>query len=311
MSALSDAVDSYLRMRRHLGFKLVYDGRALADFAKFCEQEGASTITTALAVEWATLPQDADPSHWARRLTIIRGFAKHRVATDPGTQVPPLGLLPHRYHRKPPYLYSEEEIGALIAAASRLVSRTGLRGQTYTIAFSLLAITGMRVGELIGLDCSDLNLDKETLEVRMTKFGKSRLVPVHGSTMHALRDYARFRERLYRKSEDSAFFLSETGTRLTPSSLGRTFVRISHAIGLRGPNDSRGPRLHDLRHSFAVKTLVEWYRAGVDVEQRMPVLATYLGHAHVSDTYWYISAAPELLRLAADRVENARGGAPS
>ena len=310
MSELSEAVERYLSMRRRLGFKFVREGHALVDFAAFCEQHGASTITTQLAVRWATLPQDALASHWARRLTIVRGFAKYRSATDPETEVPPLGLLPHRYRRKPPHLYSDQELESLIEAAQRLPSKTGLRARTYTCVFTLLAITGMRVGEVMGLDCDDVDLDQQTLVVRCTKFGKSRLVALHASSADALRRYARFRQRCRPKPTCPAFFVSETGTRLTYWSLRATFVRLSQEIGLREPTDSHGPRLHDFRHSFAVRTLLEWYRAGVDVEPRMPVLATYLGHAHVSDTYWYLSAAPELMRLAAERVELQRGGRP-
>jgi integrase len=310
MSGLSEAVERYLSMRRRLGFKLVYDGHALVDFAAFCEQHGASTITTQLAVRWATLPQDALASHWARRLTIVRGFAKYRSATDPETEVPPLGLLPHRYHRKPPHLYSDRELELLIDAAQRLPSKTGLRARTYTCAFTLLAITGMRVGEVISLDCDDVDLDQQTLVVRCAKFGKSRLVALHASSADALRRYARLRQRCHPSPTCPAFFVSETGTRLTYWSLRATFIRLSQEIGLRELTDSHGPRLHDLRHSFAVRTLLEWYRAGVDVEPRMPILAAYLGHAHVSDTYWYLSAAPELMRLAAERVEVQHGGRP-
>lgn len=310
MSELSKAVERYLSMRRRLGFKLVYDGDALADFVAFCEQHGASTITTQLAVRWATLPQDALPAHWARRLTIVRGFAKYRSATDPETEVPPSELLPYRYYRKPPHLYSDHEIALLIEAAQRLPSKTGLRARTYTCVFTLLAITGLRASEVTGLDCDDVDLDRQTLVVRCTKFGKSRLVPLHASAADALQRYARFRQRRHPKPKCPAFFVSETGTRLTYCALRATFIRLSHEVGLREPTDSHGPRLHDFRHSFAVRTLLEWYRAGVDVEPRMPVLAAYLGHAHVTDTYWYLSAAPELMRLAAERVEARRGGRP-
>jgi integrase/recombinase XerD len=310
MSELSEAVERYLSMRRRLGFKLVYDGDALADFVAFCEQHGASTITTKLAVRWATLPQDALPAYWARRLTVVRGFAKYRSATDPETEVPPSGLLPHRYRRKSPHLYSDQEIALLIEAAQQLPSRTGLRARTYTCVLTLLAITGMRASEVTSLDCDDVDLDRQTLVVRCTKFGKSRLVPLHPSSAGALQRYVRFRQRHHPKPKCSAFFVSEAGIRLTYSSLRDTFTRLSHEVGLRGLTDSHGPRLHDFRHSFAVRTLLEWYRAGVDVEPRMPVLATYLGHAHVSDTYWYISAAPELMRLAAERVDVRQGVRP-
>lgn len=305
MSELSEAAERYLSMRRRLGFKLVYDGHVLADFVAFCEQRGASTITTQLAVHWATLPQGTSPAYMAGRLTIVRGFAKYRSATDPETEVPPLGLLPHRYHRKPPHLYSDLELALLIEAAHGLPSKTGLRAQTYSCVFTLL---GMRVSEVMNLDDDDVDLDQQTLVVMCTKFGKSRLVPLHSSSVDALRRYVRFRRQHHPKPRCSAFFVTEAGIRLTYSCLRDTFTRLSHEIGLRGPGDSHGPRLHDFRHSFAVRTLLDWYRAGVDVEPRMPVLAAYLGHAHVSDTYWYLSAAPELMQLAVERVET--GGRP-
>jgi integrase/recombinase XerD len=307
MNTWLDDVEAYLGLRRRLGFKLVYDGRLLADFAALLEREGATHIATDLAVRWATQPSGASPAHWARRLSIVRGFARHRSAFDPRTEVPPQGLLPFRYRRKPPHLYSDADIERLIEAANRLPSPTGLRARTYSTVFALLAVTGMRVGEVIGLDRDDVDLRHETLEVRWTKFGKSRLVPVASCTVHALRRYARSRDRLHARPATSAFFLSETGTRLTKWSMRGTFVRLSCALGWRKPSDSHGPRVHDLRHSFAVRTLVELYRRGLDVEQHMAHLATYLGHAHVSDTYWYLSATPELLGLALERMEDETG----
>jgi integrase/recombinase XerD len=303
MSGLSSTLDDYLALRRSLGFKLAEGEGVLGDFVSFLDRQGASHITTELALRWAVLPQGAQPAHWARRLCLVRHFAAHCGAIDPRTEVPPVGLLPYSYRRCPPYIYIDEEIERLIAAAHRLPSRRGLRSQTYSTLFGLLAVTGMRASEPVGLDREDVDLDRGLLTIRDAKFGKSRLVPLHRSTQSVLSLYAQRRDRTHPRPTTPSFFLSDLGRRLTYCSVSWTFVKLSHQIGLRGPSDHHGPRLHDLRHTFAVRTLLGWYRDGADVEQRLPQLATYLGHAHVSDTYWYLTATPELLQLAAGRLD--------
>jgi integrase len=215
-------------------------------------------------------------------------------------------FFPHRFHRKPPYLYTDEEIARLIAAAKKLRSRQGLRAATYATLFGLLAVTGMRMSEPLAFDRDDVDLTRGILIVRRTKFGKSRLIPVHASTWEALRRYRAIRDRICPCAP--SFFVSERGKRLTSERVWWTFVQLSHQIGLRGPADRHGPRLHDLRHRFAVETLLGWYRAGLNVEQHLPELSAYLGHAHVNDTYWYISAVPELLQLATLRMESKEEG---
>jgi integrase len=230
-------------------------------------------------------------------------FAEYLSATDPRTEIPPQELLPYRYHRKPPYIYTDVEILNLIRAAKQLPPPGGLRAQTYSTLIGLIAVTGMRMGEPIGLDRNDVDLKEGILTVRQAKFGKCRLVPLHPSTTKKLREYARLRDRSCPSPQSRSFFVSERGTRLTDWTVRRWFIILSRKIGLRGPKDSHGPRLQDLRHGFAINTLLNWYRTGVDVEQKMPVLTTYLGHGHVADTYWYISAVPELLRQATLRLE--------
>lgn len=307
MSPLRQAVDEYLALRRGLGFALRGPGALLRQFAAFLEHEGAPYITRELALRWATHPANAQPVTWASRLSTVRRFAQFWSASDPRTEVPPLGLLPHRYGRKPPYIYTEGEIRRLIAVARQLPSATGLRPATYATLLGLLAVTGMRISEALALNRDDVNWSEAVLTIRRTKFGKSRLVPVHPSTQRALEQYTRRRDRVYPKPATESVFVSERGARLTQWTVRYTFNRLSRRIGLRGPADRRGPRLHDLRHRLAVDTLLRWYRAGVDVERYLPALSTYLGHGHVADTYWYVSAVPELLRLAAARLE-ARGG---
>jgi len=303
MKSILLAIDDYLQLRRGLGFKLREEGRVLQDFAAFLQQRQATYITTRLAIQWATRPRNACSAHWMRRLTMVRQFALYWSAHDPRTQVPPVGAIPGRYKRVRPYIYSDDEIRRLIAAAAELRTTTGLRPATYTTLFGLLSVTGMRAGEIIALDRDDVDLERGILTIRRAKFGKSRLVPVHSSTRRALRRYTDRRDRVYPRLSTSSFFLGERGTRLTWWIVRWTFVQLSKQIGLRKPTDSHGPRLHDFRHRFAVQTLLGWYRTGVDVEQRIPLLATYLGHTHVTDTYWYLSAVPELMQLVVGRLE--------
>ena len=303
MNNLQAVLGEYLNIRRALGFKLRDEGTVLPQFLLFLDKKDASFITTDLALRWATQPENVLPAHWARRLSMVRVFARFHSAVDPRTEIPPQDLLPFRYRRKPPYIYNSGEISRLLEASSHLQSAIGLRASTYSTLFGLLAVTGMRVSEPIALNRRDVDLLRGILTVRLTKFGKSRLIPVHLSTVEKLEKYSRLRDRFFSSPRCPSFFVSEKGTRLTNWSVRWTFVKLSREIGLRGSHDSHGPRLHDLRHTFAVKTLLRWYQTGVDVERHMPELATFLGHTHVKDTYWYISAIPELLRLASKRLD--------
>jgi integrase/recombinase XerD len=303
MSSLRKAVEDYLILRRALGFKLRDMGTALHHFVSFMERERAYTITTSLALRWAIQPQQVQPAHWAARLSFVRSFARHWSAIDPQTEIPPQGLLPYRYHRCTPHLYTDDQIRRLIKAALYLPPPTGLRRWTYSTLFGLLAVTGLRISEAIALQQDDVDLNQGLLTIRLTKFKKSRLVPLHPSTNHRLKRYASKRGAFYPKDRTSHFFLSEQGRPLTDCMVRWTFVKLSRQIGLRGPSDRFGPRLHDFRHRFAVTTLLQWYRSGLDVEQRLPLLSTFLGHAHVTDTYWYLWAVPELLALSKDRLE--------
>ena len=308
MTKLRKVLEEYLAVRRALGFKLRTAGGLLHRFVEFAEKQNAPFIKTKLALQWATQPTDAQPAQWANRLGMVRGFAKYLSAIDPRTEIPPKELLPYRYRRKPPYIYRDADISDLISAAKELPSPQGLRAPTFSTLLGLLAVTGMRMSEPIALDCKDVDLKQGVLTVRQTKCNKSRLVPVHISVRDKLREYTRLRDRIYPKPQSPSFFVSECGTRLTDCTVRRWFIILSHQIGLRAPEDSHGPRLHDLRHGFAIKTLLGWYRSGVDAEQNFPVLTAYLGHGHVADTYWYISATPELLQLAALRLKEQKGG---
>ena len=297
---LLEALEEYLALRRALGFILDGPCRALHSFVAYAEHEGAFSIRTDLALKWAMQP-DCQPAQWANRLSMVRRFARYMSALDARTEIPPDGLLPHRFRRKYPYIYTEEEITHLIGAAQNLSSPLGLRAATYSTLLGLLAVTGMRVSEPVALDRDDIDLAQGILIIRRTKFGKSRMLPLHATTVEALRHYHKLRDRVFRNTK--SFFVSERGIRLTVWSVRKTFILLSRQTGLRGLDDRHGPRLHDLRHRFAIETLLSWYRAGIDVERRMPELSAYLGHVHVNDTYWYISAVPELLQLATLRLE--------
>lgn len=307
MNVLSARLEEYLKLRRSLGFKLRLPGALLRQFVRFTQEKKASVITTKLALEWATQPADCQPSQWANRLGMVRRLAQYVSALDPRTEVPPPGLLPHRYHRKPPYLYRDEEVRRLIRTARELDSPKGLRGATASTLFGLLAATGMRVGEAVSLDRQDVDLQRDLLTVRHAKGNRSRLVPLHPSTRKALRRYERLRDQICLNCVSPSFFISEWSTRLTDCTVRYWFICVSHQTGLRKPTDHRGPRLHDLRHLFSIKTLLHWYRTDRDVETHLPELATYLGHRHVADTYWYLSATPELLQLATRRWVSGKG----
>jgi integrase len=305
MSDLHEALNEYVAIRRSLGFRIRLPASLLQGFVAFVERAGSPFITTALALQWATEPTDVQPSTWAWRLGMVRRFAVWRRGTDPRTEVPPDALLPHRYRRKPPQLYRDQDVERIVLTASALPSSMGLRGPTYATLFGLLAATGLRLSEGLHLDRADVDVAEGVLVIRRTKFGKSRLVPVHRSTQDALRTYAETRDRTVPRPLTPAFFVSERRTRITEWRARDTFASISRLIGLRPPiyrRHGHGPRLHDLRHRFAAHTLINWYRAGLDVEREIPKLATYLGHTHVSDTYWYLEAVPELLQLAAERL---------
>ena len=311
MKDLHILVAEYLATRRALGASLEESEGILRCFVQFLERHRATLITTRLSLEWATGQGEAGPARQARRLGVVRAFAHYASAADSRHEVPPEGLLPARTRRNTPYIYTDSEIADLIGAARALPGRTGLRSCTYATLLGLLEASGMRSSEPLGLDRNDVDLTRGVLTVRDSKFGKSRYIPVHQSTCRALGRYEDQRNRLCPHPRDPAFFLSEHGTRIASSTFRQTFVKLSRQVGLRGPLESRGPRLHDLRHRFAVNALLRWYREGLNVESRLPHLATYLGHVRVSDTYWYLTATPELLQLAARRLDESARRMPS
>jgi len=300
MRSLHHLLDEYLQVRRALGYKLSSEGQRLPNFATFLQRARLPFITTESAMAWAMQSPSGTPRSFATRLRMVRGLARYVRAQDARTQIPPMDLLPHRRHRGTPYLYSTADVRSLTSAAR--VSLAPFRSATYRTLIGLLASTGMRVGEAIALDRSDFDVGQGVLLIRCAKFGKSRYVPLHSSTRAALTAYSLKRDRTFRRVRSPSFFLSLAGTRLIYKNVQLAFQRLVGAAGL-ADRPPRRPRIHDLRHTFAVRTLVDWYRAGLDVEARLPWLSMYLGHVSPTSTYWYLTATPELLTLAHRRLE--------
>jgi integrase len=308
MTGLGAELERYLAVRRAVGFKLARAELLLGDYLRHLDAIGAGHITTDNAVAWATLPHNGSPEWWGYRLSVVRAFARHLRAIDPVHEVPPARLLPARTHRAVPYLYSDADVAALMAAAHGL--RSPLRAATFETLVGLLMVSGLRIGEALRLDRDDVDLDDGVLHIRQTKFGKSRDVPLHPSTVDALNAYARRRDQLSPRPRDPSFFVSTTGTRLRYDNVHLAWLDLVRRAGLASRSPRCRPRPHDARHSFAVRTLLGWYRDGIDVAAAMPLLSTYLGHTHPANTYWYLSAAPELLALVAARLDAAEAERP-
>lgn len=303
MSAIREAAAEYLELRRSTGCKYYVEGLLIGHFADFLEERGAGHVTVGAALEWAARPADADPAWHAARLTAVRGLIRHLAASDSRHQVPPPGLLPRRGHRVTPYLYSPEEIAALVRAARSMAHP--LRAAVFEHFVALMAVAGMRTGEAMALDRGDADLDAGVLTVHGAKFGKSRLVPLSPDVAARLRAYTQRRDKLCPRPSVPAFFVSGTGTRLNHHNVSTTFNALLAAAGISAPPGVPKPRLYDLRHSFAVATVARWYAEGLDVAHHLPALSTYMGHVSPASTYWYLHACPQLMTAAAQRLEDA------
>jgi integrase len=307
MNRLRPALRDYLTLRRDMGFKFQAEEKRLAKFVTFMEERRAPMITYKLAIEWATQPADRHAT-WTLRLTDIRGFARYLQGIGVKSEIPPTWTLPGLTRSKP-YIYTEAEVRRLLAAALALPPRDALRRWTYYNLLGLLAVTGLRISEALSLRCEDVDLEAGVLTIRSTKFGKSRLVPLHHTTVRSLASYVKQRDAHVPRARSPFFFVAERGGKLLLQYVYRVFWRLSQETGLRKPAAHTGPRLHDFRHRFAVQTLLSWYRSGQKIELLLPLLSTYLGHTTVRDTYWYLSACPELMEHAARRLESYQGGA--
>lgn len=300
MSELRAALGDYLIVRRRLGYQLDKAEELLSGFVGYLEQQGATHITTDLALAWATRPAGAHPAWWRHRLGAVRGFARYLRCADPRTEVPPTDLLPATQPRMTPYLYSEGDIARLMAVAHDLAP--AFRGTTYETVIGLLVVSGLRIGEVLRLGRDDIDEDRLALVVRRSKPGSSREVPLHETTMETLRSYARLRDREFPVLVSESFFVSARGTPLAYTTVRTTFRELVSAAGLEGRGARCRPRIHDIRHSFAVASVVNWYREGADVDAKLPALSAALGHVDPASTYWYLEAAPELLAIVAKRL---------
>ena len=298
-------VETYLHTRRQFGFQLRVEGGELLRFARYADGSGhRGAVTSDLALRWAQDATAATPLYRARRLEIVRCFAKYQVAFEPTTEVPAVGILGPAHRRTPPYIFSPREIGQLVTAASHLSSPRGLRAKTYASLIGLLACTGLRISEALRLGRADADLEAGVLSIRRTKFCKSRLVPLHPTARVELRRYVVRRDAIVPSSTAAAtLFVSESGQALPYRSVHWVMRRLLDDVVASDAPIARRPRIHDLRHTFACRRLLQWYREGADVEQRVAALSTYLGHAKVSDTYWYLTGVPELMAIAATRFE--------
>ena len=305
MTDFSLAADDYLVTRRAMGYKLGEQGRLLRQFVAYLETHDVQHLTMAHALSWATQPPDGAMTWWAFRLGVVRPFARYLSTLDPATEVPPAGLLPEPSHRIVPYVYSDDDLERVIDAAGQLSPEH--RADTYRTLISLVAVTGMRVGEAVRLDRDDVDLDEGLLTIRNSKFNKSRQVPIHPTTVAALRAYADRRDRRRPRPKGPSFFTSAIGTRLLRDNVSTVFPRLVRAAGLGRGASGRFPRMADLRHTFAVKCMIGWYRAGADVDTRLPLLSTFLGHVSPRETYWYLTGVPELLELVVDRMDSEAG----
>jgi integrase/recombinase XerD len=306
MITLTERLDDYIAVRRSLGYDLSFAARVLRGFTRFADQEGTDHFTVDLFLRWKKDFGKADNNTWSARLGMVRVFAAWLEGHDARTEVPPSGLIAGKLRRSRPYIYSKAEVEMIVARAAKLPSRYGIRGWTCSTLFGLIAVTGLRINEAIALDEGDVDLGEGVITVKRGKNGTARFVPLAPSTVARLRAYRVERTRLL-GATTGPFFMIESGERLTDCCARYNFAIVSQDLGLREPQSfykhGRGPRIHDLRHTFAVRTIIGWYRKGLDPDREMIKLSTYLGHSKPENTYWYIEAVPELLQLASARAE--------
>jgi integrase len=305
---MEDWVNEYVTRRQALGFRMETEKAELIRFSRYVGQRGKQGwLTQAIVLEWLGASPNASRTYQARRLASLRSFAKYLAIYEPRTEIPPAKLFGKTECRPEPHIYSDQELFELFRTCEKARPPGGLRGRTYRLLFGLLAVTGMRVSEALKLNNRDVDLDNGVLKIRDTKFRKSRLVPLHISTTRALRQYVRARDTHHSLPQTEAFLLSEKGGRLPYRTVQGFFREIRARLGWAHQRGGRAPRIQDLRHSFACRRLLAWYKRGLDVESLIPSLSTYLGHAKVTDTYWYLTGIPELLNIAGRRFEQFAG----
>lgn len=301
--AMVKRADQYLSYRRNLGAKIHIEGKQLLKFAKFADDLGhKGPLTLDLALDWAQLPTRGAQLYKARRLEVVRCFAKYEAIFEPKTVIPGSSLLGPAHRRTTPYIFSKDEIQQILSSARMLWPKNGIRPQTYETLFSLLTCTGLRISEALRLSRRDFDQRRGLLTIRETKFQKSRLVPMHRSALEPMIKYSLMRDRLVKNQKAEEFFLSSNGKALKYSTVRTVFMHLRNQLP-RYSEARRRPRMHDFRHTFACQRLLEWHRDGVEFENGILALSTYLGHVKVSDTYWYLTGIPELLEIASMRFE--------
>ena len=304
MTALAQHLDEYLQLRRTLGHKLADAHRLLPRFVTYLDEHDAEFVTIEAALAWSLEPIVPVGSVVpADRLMVVRGFARDLSGIDPRTEVPPAGTIRHPHRWRRPFIYTDTDVLSMIEQAGAVIPQP-LRSATYQTLIGLLATTGLRVGEALRLDRSDLERDEGMLRIRESKFGKSRLVPLHASAVDALERYDHIRQQLCPDPSTDSLFVSLRGTRVIYETVWPTHRKLCEHARV-GAGSTIRPRIHDHRHSFAVNTLLGWYQDGVDVPSRISWLSTYLGHREPRYTYHYLSAAPDLLAHAARLLNDA------
>lgn len=304
-NVIQTAVERYLAARRQLGFELSITGQQLMRFARYADARGHhGPLTLDLQLDWAREPvKRTGPVTWARRLEVVRPFAAYYRQFEPDTEIPDLHTFGRGHRRLAPHIYLPQEVCDLLAQAGRLSPAGGLRPATYRTLLGLIAATGLRLSEALKLLEEDVDLRRATLTVRRTKFNKSRCLPLHLSVVQALSDYRQFRGRHVESRVDMPFFVSPSGGALTPRTVDGVFAQLRRRLGWHARGGHPHPRIQDLRHSFAVTRLQRWYEAGETMDHAMLWLSTYLGHAKISDTYWYLSGTPELMSVVGAKFE--------
>jgi len=305
---MASKVEAYLRLRRQAGFTLKIEGQQLARFACFADNaDHQGPLTLTLAMQWATASRKQKLITAARRIEVLRPFARYCQQFEPETEIPPRGLFGRAHRRLTPHIFMDCEIRALLAACAQLCPPGGLRGATCAAIFGLIAATGLRISEATGLERPDVDLERGLLHIQHAKFGKSRWVPIHATTTHALQRYAQHRDHDPLAANVEAFFVFDHGRHASSRSLQYAFSLLRCQLKWRPRGDHPAPRIHDLRHSFVCHRLERWSAQNLDVDRHILALSTYIGHAKVTDTYWYLTATPELLAIAAKRFTGQSG----
>ncbi len=299
-------VKKYLHFRNKTGYELDNEGKELLRFAHFADRnKHKGPLTIKLALTWAKKTKKKAPVYWENRLGMVRRFAQYLYVYDSNTEIPSKGLLSKkRYHRNSPYIYSDKEIRTLLTAADQFtVPRCGITAKTYRTILGLIICTGIRISEALTLNINDIDLQKGILSINEAKFHKSRVLPIHSSTRKALKRYLKYRKTFNIVPDVNALFLTKKGMPLGYTCIRKAFSFLRKKIGLNDKSRARNPRIHDLRHTFTVKTLLRWYKEGKNINQKIIYLSTYLGHVNIEATYWYLTGVPELLAIASSRFE--------